>query len=302
MVLYQEGADGFVRSMLPSIECALAGNAPVLVVTDNARIELLKDALGDDAERVLLADMRQLGRNPGRIIPALRQFLLERETNGTHALGIGEAIWPGRTPDELAECERHESLVDLAFSGGRAWDLLCPYDVESLDDRVIESAQRSHAYLARDGESENNQAYHPAPQPPRPFDGVLPAPPPTARELRFSGEELEGLRHFLSGWAAEERLDSQRTEELVLAVNELATNSIRYGGGRGELCVWSEPDTLLCEVRDEGHISDPLVGRTRPTPEENHGRGLWLVNQLCDLVQIRSSAQGTAVRVRKAVG
>jgi anti-sigma regulatory factor (Ser/Thr protein kinase) len=61
--------------------------------------------------------------------------------------------------------------------------------------------------------------------------------------------------------------------------------------------MWSENETLLVEIRDEGHIEESLVGRTRPTPEQPAGRGLWLVNQLCDLVQIRSSPAGSVVRV-----
>jgi anti-sigma regulatory factor (Ser/Thr protein kinase) len=34
-----------------------------------------------------------------------------------------------------------------------------------------------------------------------------------------------------------------------------------------------------------------------PAPDREGGRGLYLVNQLCDLVQVRSSDQGTTVRV-----
>jgi anti-sigma regulatory factor (Ser/Thr protein kinase) len=59
--------------------------------------------------------------------------------------------------------------------------------------------------------------------------------------------------------------------------------------------VWRDGDALVCEVRDRGQLGDPLAGR-RPTPEQPDGRGLWLVNQLCDLVQLRSSASGTVVR------
>jgi anti-sigma regulatory factor (Ser/Thr protein kinase) len=91
-------------------------------------------------------------------------------------------------------------------------------------------------------------------------------------------------------------LDDERGERLVLAVNELASNSIRHGGGRGRLLVWREADTLLCEVRDDGHIADPLAGRRRPMIEEYGGRGMWLANQLCDLVQVRSSPRGSVVR------
>ncbi|HEY1450507.1 MAG TPA: ATP-binding protein, partial [Solirubrobacteraceae bacterium] len=86
-------------------------------------------------------------------------------------------------------------------------------------------------------------------------------------------------------------------EDFVLAVNELATNSVQHGGGGGMLRVWQEPGALVCDVRDRGFIEDPLAGRRRPPIDQYGGRGLWLVNRLCDLVQIRSSPSGTVVRV-----
>ena len=49
-----------------------------------------------------------------------------------------------------------------------------------------------------------------------------------------------------------------------------------------------------------GRLEDPLVGRARPTPTQDHGRGLWLVHQLCDLVQLRSGEAGTVARVSMA--
>jgi hypothetical protein len=51
-------------------------------------------------------------------------------------------------------------------------------------------------------------------------------------------------------------------------------------------------------VRDRGTVVDPLAGRVRPPPGADRGRGLWLANQLSDLVQIRATPEGTAVRVR----
>jgi anti-sigma regulatory factor (Ser/Thr protein kinase) len=85
----------------------------------------------------------------------------------------------------------------------------------------------------------------------------------------------------------------------VLVVHELATNSVRHAGGAGALRFWEEPGGLYCEVRDRGRISDPLAGRFRPQGDVS-GYGLWLVNQLADLVQMRSSAAGTVVRARVA--
>jgi anti-sigma regulatory factor (Ser/Thr protein kinase) len=294
-----DGAAGFVRGTLPLIAHALALDAPVMVAVGRERITSLREALGDDAERVHFTDMRELGRNPARIIPMWRDFLAAAPANGDHALGVGEPTWPGRGPAESVEHQRHEALLNLAFEGGRAWHLLCPYDLDGLDDQVIEAAQRSHAFIAEDGASRPNEAYRCGHEAPMPFAGALPTPPSTARDLRFDIGTLGTLRRFVSSWGAEEMLEREPTEELVLAVNELATNSVRYGGGQGRLRVWRESSELLCEIQDAGHIEDPLVGRARPGHEENSGRGLWLVNQLCDLVQIRSSSAGTAVRVHK---
>jgi anti-sigma regulatory factor (Ser/Thr protein kinase) len=99
-------------------------------------------------------------------------------------------------------------------------------------------------------------------------------------------------------------LDGERSADLVLAVNELATNSICHGGGHGTLRLWSSDHALQCEVRDEGHIpaATAELGRDRPDPDAMSGRGLWLVDQLCDAVQIASSPDsGSAVCVRMSL-
>ena len=53
--------------------------------------------------------------------------------------------------------------------------------------------------------------------------------------------------------------------------------------------------------RDSGRIEEPLAGRGRPTPDRASGRGLWLVNQLCDLVQMRVLPAGNVVRLRMSL-
>jgi anti-sigma regulatory factor (Ser/Thr protein kinase) len=283
---------------LPFIKEAVASEEPVLVAVANTRIELLSQALGNDAECVHFADMHVLGSNPARIIPAWRRFLADHAPDERPVRGIGEPIWAGRTDAELTECQRHESLLNVAFDGGQAWRLLCPYDLDALDEQVIDAARRSHPFVAQEGgTSDISYAYLQGHEAPGPFDGALPAPSIQPRELAFTSEELGDLRSFVSRGAADASLDTSRTEDLVLAVNELATNSLCHGGGAGTLWMWTEADTLLCEVHDRGHITEPLVGRTPPTPKQPTGRGLWLVNHLCDLVQIRSTSTGSVVRV-----
>jgi anti-sigma regulatory factor (Ser/Thr protein kinase) len=88
-----------------------------------------------------------------------------------------------------------------------------------------------------------------------------------------------------------------RAKELVSAINEVATNSIRHGGGNGTFRVWQEDSALVCEIRDRGRFDKPLADRVRPTSSVSAPRGLWLANQLCDLVQIRTLPAGTVVRI-----
>ena len=52
---------------------------------------------------------------------------------------------------------------------------------------------------------------------------------------------------------------------------------------------------MVCEVADDTVVDDPLTGRRVPF-EEDHD-ALWVANQLCDLVQLRSTEDGTSVRV-----
>ena len=53
---------------------------------------------------------------------------------------------------------------------------------------------------------------------------------------------------------------------------------------------------ILCQLHDQGQIADPLAGRVRRDPE-SRGHGLFLVNQVCDLVELRTGRAGTTVRL-----
>jgi anti-sigma regulatory factor (Ser/Thr protein kinase) len=294
-LFYAGGADGFVRETMPFIASALAAQTPVLVAAGDPGVSALAQALGEEAARVRFADMRELGENPARAISLWCDFL---DSAASGALGIGEPVRASRTRAELEECERNELLVNVAFAQ-RDLCLLCPYDVDGLDDEVIEAAQRSHTHIARGGASHVNDAFAKTVDGMDALAGQLPEPLGDVQEVIFAGADLGALRRLVERWAGAQTLDEEGTHELVLAVNELATNSVSYADGHGTLRLWREQDTLLCEVSDTGRISDPLAGRLRPDPKESSGRGLWLANQLCDLVQIRSGTAGTVVRVHK---
>ncbi len=226
--------------------------------------------------------MHEVGRNPARIIPTWQAFVHEAE--GQPVRGIGEPVWPGRTAVEIIECEHHEALLDLAFGTGPAWRLLCPYDGRGLATDVVERARAHHREpvlpvgpLADHG------------------DTALAPAPPEAMRAEF-GPDLASVRDRTRSWAIAQGLRGAPVDDLVLTVDELAANSVLYGGGRGLLRLWAENATIVAEVTDAGQICDPMVGRRHPRLDAVSGRGLWIANAMCDLVQIRSSASGTVIR------
>ena len=294
--LFYNGADGFLRGALAFLAEALDAGEPLLAAVGEPQAALLQDALAEEAERVRFLDVHELARNPARVIGAWTQFIDEHRGRGVRVLG--EPVWAGRSDAELDECSRHESLLNVAFANGPAWRLLCPYDLEALEPGVIEAARRTHPALMHEGISRRSGAFVPFELAPGPFNGSLPAPPRGYEQLLFTRNAIGTIRALVASRCDDAELGVEAGEDLVLAVNELVTNSVQYGGGGGTLRIWRERDDLLvCEVSDHGFIRDPLVGRLQPPIDQHGGRGMWLVNQLCDLVQIRSAPSGTVVRL-----
>jgi anti-sigma regulatory factor (Ser/Thr protein kinase) len=293
--LLYSGADGFIEGTLPFLRDGARSGDAMLVVVATAKIERLRDELGADADAVAFADMAAVGSNPARIIPAWRAFVDAHPDRRVR--GIGEPIWAQRSAAELVECQRHEALLNLAFANAAGFTLLCPYDVDALSPAVIEEAQHSHPVLVSGGAERASANYLDVEAIAAPFAEPLPDPPQDAHALAFDAGTLGAVRHVVAARAAAAGLREPRAGDLVLAVNEAATNSVMHGGGQGVLRTWSEPDAMICEVSDGGAIVEPLAGREQSSDGNLGGHGLWLCNQLCDLVQIRSFADGGVVRL-----
>jgi anti-sigma regulatory factor (Ser/Thr protein kinase) len=297
--LFYTGEDEFVSAISAFARGGAAAGEPTLVVVSQRRIDLLREALGPDAEHVHFADMANVGANPARIIPAWRDFVGAHGGSGVGLRGVGEPIFPERSPDELIESQRHESLLNLAFADAGSFWLVCPYDTDALEPAVIEEARRSHPFLT-DGEDRSaSSEYSGLEAVSAPFAAALPAPPAETVELHID-DHLEAVRRFVADHAERAGLSRERIVDLVLALNEIATNSVRHGGGHGVLRIWNDDRRLVCEVRDRGSLDNPLADRELAPLEQPGGRGLWIANQLCDLVQIRCLPDGMVVRLHMA--
>ncbi|MET9440270.1 sensor histidine kinase [Streptomyces sp. NPDC006610] len=291
--LFYAGEQEYVDGTVPFVRDGLAAGEPVAVAVPGKNLDLIRDGLGDVAGAVRFLDMREAGRNPGRIIPGVLRAFADAQPPGRRVRIIGEPIWAGRSADEYPACAQHEALINAAFTGRRV-TILCPYDVRRLEERVLTDARATHPTLIRAGQEEGSAAYDP--------DGVVgrynePLPAvPDALAFPFDATTLPLARHTATGEAARFGLEGTRLEDLALAAAELTTNSVVHGGGSGVLRVWSEGGYVVCDVRDRGRLSDPLAGRRPADRDQRGGRGLLLVNLVADLVRIHAGEDGTTIR------
>jgi len=279
----------FLRAALAAGEAAFAAVSP-------AKASLIRDTLGPDARYIEFADMTTLGRNPARIIPQVLAFIVG---HAGHVRYVGEPIWAARNPAELREATKHEALVNLAFAQADA-EILCPYDTAELDPAVIADARRTHPLLLSSG------VHLMSPEYTGPSDLLpsrsLPLPAPTGDAMNHTYRtDLSQVRALVLQHAREAGLSESRSNDLVLAVSEVAANTLRHTKSSGTLTLWRDEDEVVAEIHDEGMITDPLVGRRRPPPDASGGHGLWLVRQVCDLVELHSDSDGTTIRMHMAI-
>ncbi|MFJ6700324.1 anti-sigma factor RsbA family regulatory protein [Streptomyces sp. NPDC091272] len=285
---YLVGVGTYVRD-------ALAEGQPVLVAVPGPSLVLLREELGAEDARVTWVDMTLAGRNPGRILSLLQDFADRRAGAHDRVSIVGEPIWVGRTPAEAWEATRSEALINLAFEG-REIGILCPYDT-ALPVEVLAQAYRTHPVVRGLGPYGASSRYSDPHEVCRDCDSPLPEPG-EAVVVAFDETGLGRARDEADRWAAAAGLSSAGRADWLLAVGEATSNSVRHGGGRGRLRMWREGDELIAEISDRGTLADPLTGLRRPDPvAAAGGRGVWIMHQLCDLVEIRAVSQGLVLRL-----
>jgi anti-sigma regulatory factor (Ser/Thr protein kinase) len=293
-LIYRDAAE-FDAAACRFAEAAARAGAAVLIACTAPPLGRLQARLDALADQVAWADMASMGANPARLIPSISRFAEQHP--GRPVWCLQEAAWVSRPPEELWEVIRHEALMNLALAQSQV-RLLCLYHTE-LAAELISCAEATHPLVARDGHWQPSDRYHHDGRAPVPQQCEQPLPPPPARAqiLRYR-DDLSSLRRLVASCAHAVGLPPRRAEDLLIAVSELAANTFAHTAGPGTLTVWATGSRITCQIHDTGHITDPLAGQRRPDPAaDGRGRGLWLVHQLCDLVQVRTGPAGTIIRV-----
>ncbi|MEJ3657375.1 ATP-binding protein [Actinomycetes bacterium KLBMP 9759] len=276
--------------LAPRIEAALGGDDHVIAVLDDTHRDALRETLGADAASVTFPDPAAVHSVPGFTVAA-RWARTARARSGALIIGQHVESLPVAEPAYWA---RLDIALNVAISGLPV-TVLCPYRVDSPElPRVlathpmingVDGPARSPSFRAPP------EALIDFPPPPPPDLG-----PPIAR-MAFAASTLAGVRRLTERVGEAAGLSDERVADLVLAVNEIASNSIEHGPGSGVLRFWTGAD-LVAEVTDDGAgLTIPFPGIALPPPEGVRGRGLWLASELCDVLQVWSDAGSTVIRM-----
>ena len=151
--------------------------------------------------------------------------------------------------------------------------VLCPYDSARLTESVLADAACTHPAVIRDGQEIASVSYLRPPDLPRRCNSALSLPPAHAEALGYR-DDLHPVRSFVASRARRAGLTPLRIPDLVLAISELAANTLRHTGGGGTVQFWRTSDRVICQVSDTGQITDPLARHRVPPDEELGGKGL----------------------------
>jgi anti-sigma regulatory factor (Ser/Thr protein kinase) len=117
---------------------------------------------------------------------------------------------------------------------------------------------------------------------------------PPAMTIR-NAHGLSAARHFIAAAAVSAGLDHARARKLELAASEALTNALKYAGGLADIYLSHDAGAFTVCLSDRGKGFDRVSTAESPDPGSPGGRGLWMIQQLCDRVDIRSTAEGTTI-------
>ncbi|GGO61087.1 sensor histidine kinase [Nonomuraea cavernae] len=300
--LLYDGIETFAAAAARFCLDGLARGDRIMAVVTPPNIEALEDVLGADAARVELVNALEWYDAPGRTLDACGRYVNTHQLDHPRVRMLGEPVWRGRDRAQEAEWTRYESMLNAAFAGSPVW-IMCTYDTRALPRHIVDDARRTHPELV----TGHGTTVSPAYTEPSEFGhsrDLLPLPPPGQDygTRHVFDADLRLLRQYVTAWAAAGELPAETADRLVIVVNEVAANAVEHGGGRGDILLWTEDDSICCDIRDAGRPDgeglELFAGYLPPTSATARGYGLWVARQLCDLVEVRTGQAGTQVRLR----
>ena len=295
--------DQFLDAILPFVQDRGSRGEPVLVAVRQRNVDALREALNGEAERgeVQLLSIGQWYENPSRTRAKFTRWAAGRG-GGRQLRLVGEPPWPLGSAAGVREWARHEAVVNVAMAH-LPLTFICPFNTSELPPEVIDHARATHPVLLEGSEHSGSDSYA------RPDDFCrrlagpeAPREESPAAEMEIEPARLGELRRLVDLEASAAGLIEDRRRDLVVAVNEVATNALVHGRRPARMRVFQDRTELVCEVTDAGPgFADPLAGQLRPGPGAPGGYGMWITRMTADATEIHSGEGGTTVTIHTSL-
>jgi anti-sigma regulatory factor (Ser/Thr protein kinase) len=268
-----------------------------LAVSEPVEQALRDELAGTGAAIGRLTTLTRSARESGQTVAAWRARELRALSSSGRPLVVVAEHDPELDGVDGGFWVEFEAALNISLDGLPVTQL-CVYPRMPLHGAVGDGALANHPLHLRGG----NRAPNPHHAAPADVLDALPfAPPhllgPPDIRLHYNTFELSRVRDAVEEAARACRFDPVRGEDMVQAVNEVATNAVEHGSPEAGLSVWARPGELVCEIHDTGAITLPLIGLAPPHPSQPRGRGTWIARQLCDSLHVWRARDGTHVRL-----
>lgn len=297
-ILYRDDEE-FLAALVPILRASVEAEDATFVVTGDRESGLLREELGSDARAVQFMDPTGFYRNTVRAMAAFGALAKALGPRPACVVGAKPGIWSNHA--DVAEWARYDALVNVAFSNVD-FRAFCCFNTATLPPDVIAGVRRTHRRIQEGEVMRENPDY----TDPESFIAQmdrrpLPPSPSSAASMPVQPANLHAVRNFVAEQARNSGVTADALHNLLVAVTEVTTNAIRHGTSPVTLRTWPDQG-LVCEITDSGHWQpEEFLAWQPPQSAAEPGFGLWGVGMLCDSVQVRTGAKGTAVRLRAGV-
>lgn len=295
-LVHYDSPQDLVARTAPLLRAAMGRGEQVTLAVSDAVRDGLQEELGQ-ASMGRLTALAPAARGSAQTVAAWRARELRALSSGGRSVFVLAEHDPDLDGSDGSYWTEFEAALNISL-GGLPVTQVCAYPEIPLHQVVGEAAVINHPLWLRGTELMHNPAHR------GPVDvlATLPVSPPQMLGppdifLRYNTFELARVRDAVEGAIRGSELERTRGEDLVLAVNEIATNAVEHGSAQAELFVWAGARELICELHDEGSLDLPLIGLAPPHPSQARGRGTWIARQLCDALHVWRDTSGTHVRL-----
>jgi anti-sigma regulatory factor (Ser/Thr protein kinase) len=289
-LVYSSG-DEFVNRSLEFLQEGLEAGEGGIVAHNRVGLATMREALGDDADRVTFLDVSRTYTRPARALAAYCGCFLEQLRHAPSVRAVAD-MPHGPASDDWNMWVGYEALTNVAYAHLPVW-VLCAYNARTFPDRVLDNVRRTHSEVLHgddhlDGHLEDPAALLRALTP-------VPEPLPGLRSLS-PGNDVERFREQLAGALVTEHVPEAKALDMLVAGTEVAANAVHHGGGIEAVRVGRAYGRFVCEVIDRGGgFNDPTLGFVAPRP--GTPSGLWVARQLTWSIETFRSPRGFTVRM-----